>query len=55
MEYNNSENEISEIIFNNKEKDVLLIADNNEIKTLINNFFPHFKIICKDITVLKQP
>jgi len=47
-------NEIIEFTFNNKEKDVLLIADNNEIKRLIKEFFPHFKLFYKDITHLGE-
>ena len=46
-------NEINEIIFNNK-KDVLLIADNNEIKYLLRDEFSHFKFLFKDITHLGE-
>jgi len=47
-------NEIIEIIFNNKDKSVLLIADNNEIKYLLRDKFPHFKLYFKDITHLGE-
>ena len=43
-------NEVIEIIFKNKEADILLIADNNEIKILLKDLFPRFKIIINDIT-----
>ena len=47
-------NEIIEVIFNNKEKNVLLIADNNEIKCLLNEHFNHFKTLLLDITHLGE-
>lgn len=47
-------NEIIEVIFNNKEKDVLLIADNNEIKCFIKELFPHCKVFYKNITHLGE-
>jgi hypothetical protein len=50
-------NEIIEIMFN-KTKDgdskFLLIADNNEIKYLLRDEFPHFKLYFKDITHLGE-
>lgn len=46
-------NEILEIILNNK-KNVLLIADNNEIKYLLRDEFPLFKLYFKDITHLGE-
>lgn len=47
-------NEIIEIMFNNKDKSVLLIADNNEIKYLLRDEFPYFKLYFKDITHLGE-
>jgi hypothetical protein len=47
-------NEIIEVIFNNKDKHVLLIADNNEIKYLLRDEFPYFKLYFKDITHLGE-
>jgi len=47
-------NEIIEIIFKNKNTDILLIADNNEIKLLINQDFPRIKFIINDITHLGE-
>lgn len=43
-------NEIIKIIFNNKNTDILLIADNNEIKYLLKQEFPIIKCIFNQIT-----
>jgi len=43
-------NEIFKIIFNNKNTDILLIADNNEIKYFLTHEFPSIKCIFKQIT-----
>ena len=43
-------NEIIEIIFKNKDVDILLIADNNEIKLLLSDFFPDIKYLINNIT-----
>jgi hypothetical protein len=43
-------NEIIEIIFKNKDVDILLIADNNEIKLLLSDFFPNIKYFINNIT-----
>ena len=43
-------NEIIEIIFKNKDVDILLIADNNEIKLLLHDMFPSIKYLINDIT-----
>jgi hypothetical protein len=43
-------NEIIEIVFKNKETDILLIADNNEIKILLKPLFPKIKFIVNKIT-----
>jgi hypothetical protein len=47
-------NEIIKIIFNNKNTDILLIADNNEIKYLLKNEFPFIKVYFKEITHLGE-
>lgn len=43
-------NEIIEIIFKNKNIDILLVADNNEIKLLLNEEFPNIKFLVYNIT-----
>lgn len=43
-------NEIIEIIFKVKNVNILLIADNNEIKLLLNEEFPHIKFLVYNIT-----
>jgi len=43
-------NEIIEIIFKDKNVNILLIADNNEIKLLLNDEFPHIKFLLYNIT-----
>lgn len=43
-------NEIIEIIFKDKNINILLIADNNEIKLLLNDEFPDIKFLVYDIT-----
>ena len=43
-------NEIIEIIFKEKNINILLIADNNEIKLLINDLFPDIKFLVYNIT-----
>ena len=43
-------NEIKQIIVNNKDKNVLLIADNNEIKILLKNEIPKLKYLLNCIT-----
>jgi len=47
-------NEIIEVIFKNNTTDILLIADNNEIKILLKNLFPRIKFIINDITHLGE-
>jgi len=47
-------NEIIEIIFKNNNTDFLLIADNNEIKLLLQQSFPKLKFILHDITHLGE-
>lgn len=48
--YERIKNEIIEIIFKEKNNDILLIADNNEIKLLINHEFPSIKFLVYNIT-----
>lgn len=43
-------NEIIEIIFKNKNIHILLLADNNEIKLLLNDLFPDIKFLVYNIT-----
>jgi hypothetical protein len=43
-------NEIIEIIFKNKDINILLIADNNEIKIILHEYFPFIKYLIYDIT-----
>lgn len=47
-------NEIFEIIFKNIGVDILLIADNNEIKILLSHEFPNFKFLINNITHLGE-
>ncbi len=52
--FNAIKNEIYKIIFNNNNTDILLIADNNEIKYLLKNEFPSLKLDYKEITHLGE-
>lgn len=47
-------NEIIEIIFKEKNNDILLIADTNEIKLLLNDEFPNIKFLVYNITHLGE-
>lgn len=46
--------ELNEVIFNNKEKKILLIADNNEIKALLQTIYKGLKCLVHDITHLGE-
>lgn len=54
---NNIKTEIAKILFTNKtnsKTNVLLVGDNNEIKYLLRDSFPHFRLYFKDITHLGE-
>jgi hypothetical protein len=46
--------EVSEVMFAHQDKAVLLIADNNKVKTFLQTTFPRMKCLFNDITHLGE-